>query len=387
MSVKDHKHIVFCGFDANALGVIRSLGEAGIAPIQIIVKGYSAIAHLSRYRGEVIWVNSCEEGLQLMLSRYGTEQKKPFVYTTDDFGEQLLDAHYDELIDHFYFFNCGKQGRVGQLMNKEAICLVAKQCGCRIPNEEVVDTGVLPRTLQYPIITKTLMSVMGAWKGDVYVCHDEEELSEAYSKIQSPKLLLQEYVNKKNEVAIMGFSINGGEQIVAPFQLSYFRCSDHEYGPYMYFKRVEDHELLRTIQRVIKACNFSGCFEIEFLVDQDDSLVFLEVNFRYSFWNYALTYGGVNYPLLWAESTLSNDTSCVTNYDTLDYFTAMSELTDFSFAVVGKRVGLGQWIKEVFSCDVHYYWKNNDPVPAVFAWCRKLSRMIQNHCIKRITKK
>lgn len=42
---------------------------------------------------------------------------------------------------------------------------------------------------------------MGAWKGDVYVCQNEDELKNAYKKIKSPQLILQEFIHKKENFA------------------------------------------------------------------------------------------------------------------------------------------------------------------------------------------
>ena len=90
---------------------------------------------------------------------------------------------------------------------------LAGEVGFETPKKEVVDTGVLPTILKYPVITKVLASTMGAWKGDVYICQNENELKEAYEKIKSPKLILQEYVHKKGEFCIEGFAINDGMNI------------------------------------------------------------------------------------------------------------------------------------------------------------------------------
>ena len=145
------------------------------------------------------------------MSEYGNEEYKPFVYCSDDTTESFLDQHYDELKDKFYFYNAGEQGRVTWLQNKDNITTLAAEVGLDNPKKEVVDTGVLPKTLKYPIITKVLASTMGAWKGDVYVCNNEKELNEAYKKIKSPKLILQEFVHKKGEFCMEGFAINDGK--------------------------------------------------------------------------------------------------------------------------------------------------------------------------------
>lgn len=384
-AVRLHKHIVIGQDTGNALGTIRSLGEEGIKPSLIgPIDLKNAAIIRSKYIGDVHVAPTRKDVVPVLLQHYGKEQLKPFVYVNQDMYESELDEHYEELKDKFYFFNSGQNGVVNELMNKNTICEIAKSCGCRIPQKEVVEKGQLPTTLHYPVITKALKSMIGAWKRDVFVCENEGDLKEAYEQIESPKLLLQEYILKKNELAIMGFSINGGEQVCLPYQLSYYRSSDSAYGHYMYFKPCVDERLREQIQNIIKKCNFSGCFEVEFLIDSNNQLIFLEVNFRYSFWNYALTFGGVNYPLEWAKATLENniedqlaapDTS---NPLFKEFFSAMDGIGDFVQNVQHGNVSFVKWILDVFHADMCYYYNSKDVRPVIQYLINKVFHRIKH---------
>lgn len=363
-----HKHIVITGDNGNALGVVRSLSECGIRPLVIYLQEERfPFLKQSKCCNITHVVHSYQEGFDILISQYSKEDKRPFVYTCDDFIESIIDARFDELSGHFYFFHAGEKGRVQKLMDKDVICEYAKSSGFTIPQKEIVNTGTLPIALSYPVITKTRMSIMGGWKNDVYVCNSEEELQKAYSKIQSPQLLLQEYIHKKNELAIMGFSINGGQQVYMPFQLSYFRTPEAAYGNYMYFTPFLDIELRKKIQNLIRSCNYSGCFEIEFLIDQNDILYFLEVNFRFSYWNYALTYGGVNYPVAWALATITGAID-ESQYQLKQYFTAMDEPGDYGQVVATKKMSMVAWFKEMIHADVLYIYNKKDKKPALAYW-------------------
>ena len=144
--IREHKHIVVSGDNGNALGVVRSIAEGGIEPILIYLEEETHLPLLikSRYLTIVHKVHSYEEAIALLIEKYGAEEITPFVYTSDDSVESIVDNRYDELKDMFYFFNAGEKGRINKLMNKHEICMVAEKCGCRIPKQEIVDTGVLP---------------------------------------------------------------------------------------------------------------------------------------------------------------------------------------------------------------------------------------------------
>lgn len=380
--LKRHKHIVITGDQVNALGVLRSIGEGGIASVLIylVESHHSPVVIRSRYAKIVHKVDSYEEAIEVLVNLYGQETYKPFVYTCDDSITALLDEAYDRLIDRFYMFNAGAKGQIKHYMNKSVICELAEKHGLNIPKQEIVDTGVLPSTLKYPILTKTLMSIMGRWKEDYFICHNEEDLQEAYNVIQSPRLLLQEYISKKNELEVWGFSINGGEDVYIPFQKQYFRLSKESYGGYMYFSPFKNQTLYDKIVKIIRECNFTGCFEVEFLVDKDDTLWFLEINFRFAMSNYGVTFGGINYPLEWAKAVINNQ--IVRDKSIKDCFVAMNEALDFGQSVSTKKITIKQWLKELHSVDVLFLWNSKDPLPAWSFWWHKIIRMLRKNLFK-----
>ncbi len=370
--VFNHKHICLVGDHYNPLGIIRSLGEEGIRPIVLLCNPHPHLVQYSKYIGELHIFNTIQEGYDFMVSRYGNEVLKPFVYNGSDDITLLLDRHYEDIKDKFYFTN--GQGRLEKYLQKYDITQLASQCGVGIPKEELLEVGKLPTSLQYPVITKAATSSGGgAWKNQSFICKNESELKEAYSKIKADKILVQEYIRKKNELCIDGISINAGEQVFMPYGCQYYNIQEGCYSNYMYFTPFLDKELTKKITEIIRGAKFSGIFCIEFLVGQDDKLNFLEVNFRNSGWSYAFTYGGFNLPLRWAVSTLDNKLY-LDNFKCLDKFNAMQELSDFKDRVVSRRVSLGKWIKDVSSCDCFFYYNKNDKKPF---WNALLSKVLK----------
>ena len=124
-----------------------------------------------------------------------------------------------------------------------------------------------------------------------------------------------------------------------------------------------------------------SCFEVEFLVDKDDSLWFLEVNFRFAMSNYGVTFGGVNYPLSWAKSVINNRIE--TNFQLKEYFTAINEAGDFGQSVATGKVSLIQWLKDIRSVDMLFYYNPKDPLPAWSFWYYKIIRKIRKKLFKK----
>ena len=216
--IKLHKHIIVCGDNINTLNVLRSIGEKGIVPITIMEdEGHLPLLSTSRYIGNIIHVQSFEDALQELL-KHANPECPPFVYLTDDNHLQILDANYDLLKNKFYIFNAGEQGRLSYFLDKEKQCLLAKDCGFVVPEFEEVKRGQLPKSLKYPVITKTSNSYSAGWKRDVTICYSPEELLQAYPQMISERLLLQEYVEKTGEYSMQGISLNGGKDVYMPFE-------------------------------------------------------------------------------------------------------------------------------------------------------------------------
>ena len=172
--IPENKAILFVTDHYNPLGILRGLGEDGIKPIVIIVGKNPVLVNKSKYVGVLHVVKTNEEGFELLMSKYGNEPVKSFIFTGSDDIALFLDSKYDELIDKFYFFHCGEKGRLRKFMNKEENTLLAKRNGINLPKEEKLNRGEFPTTLKYPVLTKAIYTTEGAWKKDVFICQNQE---------------------------------------------------------------------------------------------------------------------------------------------------------------------------------------------------------------------
>lgn len=364
--LKKHKHIIL-GFDHyNTLGVLRSLGEVGIEAI-VIIHGTCKIVKHSSYLSKYYNVSDPEKAYKILLKEYSNERLKPFVYSCDDFVESCLDMHYEEIKEIFYFFDGGQKGIVSKYMDKEEISKLAVECGAKVPKTEKLKRGQLPVTLSYPVITKSLMSIKGGWKDDVFICQNEDELKEAYTRIKSEDLLVEEFIDKKNELCLDGFCVNHGKDVCIPYQSTYIRVAPGKYGNYMTLEPFKNEAVLKQVEAILAKSRFNGIFSVEYLIDKNDELWFLEVNYRNSTWSYAFTVGGVNMPLQWAIGMLRGgiDRNLFTMRE--KPFTAMVEPRDFAF-VLKREVSFYKWLKDLKECDCLFFYNKHDIKPAIVGW-------------------
>lgn len=361
---KDQKYIVFCPDHFNPLGVVRSLGETGIKPIVIVHSKKSILVRYSKYIEEIHYAETIEQGCDLLLKKYGNEPLKPFVFAASDDIESELDKRYDSLKEHFHFYNAGEAGRITMMMEKSVIVKMAEQCGLRVPKTELVKRGGMPSTLSYPILTKASNSTIENWKSNVYICKNEDELKTAFSKIKCEDVILQEYVQKVDELNIEGFCINDGKDVFMPLQNRFFRTTADSYGNYLYIDKLLPSELEDPIRKLFTMTGYNGIFEMEFMIDAEGKFYFLEINFRNSAWVYAYTKCGLNFFTMYPDALLSGKLPEYTDGMCKKLpFKLMDELTDFKWSVLSGKVGLWQWFKELKSADCVFYYDKNDRKP------------------------
>lgn len=359
-----HLVIVFALEHYNPLGHIRSLGEMGITPVYISVKRRGEVAALSKYISSLHRVNTVEEGYALLAEKYGDfdYEHRPYLIFSDDKTVGYFDLHYEEIRDKFIFFHAGKTGRINEFMEKDRILELAKKHGFQVLDSRVVKTGEIPERLIYPVITKDISPNSGSWKSDVYICENEEELKEAFTKITSPTVQIQRFIDKKNEYAIEGFTINKGAEIFFGSTLTWKYLIKGYYSPYHDVTMFKDKEMGEKLRSMFEEIGFEGIFEVEFLIDQDDTYYFLEINFRASAWNYSSAVAGMPLAYLWVKSMEAGYID-PNDQKVFEDFTDMSEVIDYSKRVEGGLCSFAEWLKDFKEAKGTYYYNKDDPAP------------------------
>lgn len=367
------KNYIVFGFEHyNPLGIVRSLGEYGIKPVGIIIKGKRKITSSSKYFTKVHLVDSIENGYKLLLDQYADRNSKSFIYTSDDQITNFLDARYDELNDLFFFYNAGKANRIAEYQNKDNILQLAFKHGLNVLKTHAVNKGEIPDGLEYPVITKAIISTLDNWKGDMIICRNEQELKDAYKVIRSDRVLLQKYIEKKNELCMEGVSVNHGNNTIITIASTYNYQLEDCYSPYMTVRSLHDNALRNKLESMIAEVGFEGIFEIEFLIDQDDTLYFLEINFRNSTWSYASTVAGMPMPVIWAKGMVNPEGICEAYKEIAKPFTAMVEFDDYRRRVKTGEISRITWIKDFLHSKCKYYCASGDYKPVLAVILAKL---------------
>ena len=375
--LRDHKFIICGGDGLNPLGIVRSLGKEGIYSYVISKKskGGRPLIATSRFVTQVLYAETEEDVIDILVDVFGGESNKPFVFLTDEGHAELLDRRYNDIKGKFYFFDAGRKGRLTELNDKSVQCRLASSCGFTVPRFEVLEKGSLPVALDYPVITKTLSPNEGQWKKDMFVCHDESALLCAFEKIEASRLIIEEYIEGIHEYDLKGISIDGGREVCFTYAKIWNSQTD-SFSSIMHYEPCDDTVLKERIQALMKKADYSGIFDIEFIQDASGELYFLEVNWRTGMYNFNHTVNGFNIPYLWAKFSLTghiDTSSIVPKYGS---YTSFDELVAFS-ACLRKPKLFGAWIRTIWRSDILFYYDRNDLKPCLFAWLYFFKRKTQ----------
>ena len=358
-----HLCIVFALEHYNPLNMIRAFGENGIMPVYVSVKRRYEVATRSKYISRLYRVDSVEAGYNLLMTEYGSEVektgKKPYIVFSDDKSVGFFDLHYEEWKDKFITYNAGRNGRINEFMDKYQIQQLAKKYGFNVLDSYVIGKNdPIPEGLWYPIITKDISPNSGSWKFDVYVCQNEQELKEAIQKIESPLIMIQHFVDKQNEMALEGYTINKGKDM----QMTWKYLIQGYYSPYHDVCMFKDKEMEAKLQSMFEEIGFEGIFEVEFLLDKDGTYYFMEINFRASAWNPTCKFAGMPLDYLWVKGM---ENGYIDPADRKDFepFTSMSEVIDYGKRVESGMVSLAEWLRDFKDAKCVYIYDKIDRGP------------------------
>jgi len=366
-SFNGHLCIVFALEHYNPLNMIRAFGENGIYPVYISVKRHYEVATKSKYISKLHRVESVEEGYDLLMNQYGAiaeeRGKKPYIVFSDDKSVGLFDLRYNEWNDKFITYNAGCQGRINEFMNKYAIQQLAKKYGFNILDSYVISKGdPIPANLPYPIITKDISPNSGSWKADVFICNSEQELKEAICRIEAPQIMIQHFVDKQNEMALEGYTVNHGKQIHIITQLKWKYLIQGYYSPYHDVTMFTNKDMEQRLQKMFEEIGYEGVFEVEFIIDKENTCYFSEINFRASAWNPTCKFAGMPLAPLWIKG-MENGFIATCDRKEFEPFTSMSEVIDYTKRVEGGIVPFAEWLRDFREAKCLYIYDKDDMAP------------------------
>ena len=376
-----NKVIVFGSNNLNFLGIVRSLGEKHIKPICVLLSLDHGYVFDSKYPSKCVYADSMEDGLDYIVQNYNNEKVKPIILPSEDNTSSYVDLHYGELRDKYYIHNGRENGRITYFMDKVNISILAEKYGFKIPkywlySKENNDIS----QVEYPCFVKADKSLNGFKKAEE-VCYNRNDLQTFVENNDFQNLVIQKYIDKKDELCCQGFSINGGEEIYIPFHETFLQYTKKAFGGYVVLKPNVDYERDSKIKSILREISYTGLFSAEFLIDKNGDYYFTEINLRNDGFSYFATAGGANLPFLFCRSLINGHID-VSDVVLKDKVVGLNEHYYFNQTVRYGEESIFGFIWKFLTADSHLLSNKYDKGP-FFSYIRQLvkNKMMQKTSI------
>ena len=380
-----NKAIVLGTDHHNTLGIIRSLGEEGVFVCALILDTQSAFVAHSKYLKEVSYCSSCaQEVLEALISKYGNETEKPVLIPTCDTAALLIDSLKDKLEECFYIGGTCETLGLAHYMNKLNLGYLAKELGVSVPSMCVCDidcTSLIDgnamsellgeKQIQFPVILKPLMSA-GASKSSITVISDANDFEAKRASLPHGKYLIQEFVHIEKEYGVQGISLYAEKKVIVPGVVHKIRTSVNARGSTTYARLTENSGLIDTqkLSQLVLATGYSGIFDIE-LMQSEDKIYLIEINFRNGAYGYAYTKLGYNLAFEWYRYCVSGEIKESPLHAGTELY-LMNETADMH-NMKNHTVSPFRWLLQFMQAKVKLIWNIRDPKP-LFAKISKKNR-------------
>ena len=371
--------IAFGNDHTNTLGIVQSIGNAGKKCNAVIFGKKKGVVASSKFIGHCIYSNSPQDGINLILENFIITKIGPTVIIgcCDDAG-LYLDKNKKKLNKAgFLFQQSFGEHNLSYWQNKHIQTEVAKESGFNIPFSTIIEkTKDIPSTLEYPVITKPLISSIGS-KSDIKVINDKQSLETEIDEILShtPKVLLQKFIKKDFDYTIMGCALKDGNAYIPIIFKKTLICPANTGLEVKGIIEVlpNDSDISNAVKRFISTIKYVGLFSIEVMHNiEDDKFYFIEANLRNDGCSPMAVKAGINLP--WIHCLNLLDISIPeTNFSKLP-LKGIWDNHHLSSLFHG-YISLTSWIKDLFEKDVFLFFSWTDPKPTI----KLITNMFKNH--------
>ena len=356
--------ILFGEGNYNTLGVLHCMAERGIEVFLLLVgsgkkclKGN--IIEYSRFARHGHIVQTEQEGLEWILANEKHFPQGTVIYPTSDTAESLLDIHYDKLVKHYSFPNCGFQGGVTKWMEKSTQFSQASSCGVRVLKSLYINnTDFNNDSIIYPCMVKPLKSIEGS-KGDMRVCNNRTQLDEALSTAKhTSEFIVQQYIHNEADLLFLGVALPNGDIWTPSLVKKPGVSPTGEYTHAIVTTAIAEHlPELESVKSFIKSLNYVGPFSIEFGLENGKNY-FFEINLRNDGTSHYPLASGVNIPYVYYKACkgmlTANDL-----VNTQSEYPMIDEVLDIR-RVLSREITFGNWWQEFRTAKAYRYYSPSD---------------------------
>lgn len=353
-----NRPLIIGGSHHNTFSLVRCFGEAGMKVDVILYECKDSYIGYSKYVDQLWYCVDAEDTVAKVAELVGNNPLLYVIITATDVVASLMDLCYDEFKDKCYFFNAGQTGLVTHFMDKETQTEVALNVGLNVPKTRSFSKDEQLTFDIYPCIVKPLASIDGGKR--LAICNNQKELMSHAAKFADvDKVLVQQFIEKDDEIVLLGVSAKG--EVLIPGYIKKYRdvMGGTTYSSTAPINDI-DAQLVAKAKQMVMAMHYDGLFGIEFIRSRN-GYFFIEINLRNDATSYSLAVAGVNLPLMYYQA-MFEDKPLTTESSTVRRIYSMVEMMDFR-NVLHRKVGLMRWLKQRKGAECRYMYSKEDKEP------------------------
>jgi predicted ATP-grasp superfamily ATP-dependent carboligase len=350
----------------------RSLGELGI-PVYVLDVTHCLAQH-SKYCTKYFRCPKfkSEEFIPFLIELAQKENLQGwFLIGSNDHIVENLSLHAQELAPYYTMIVPAKE-QLYNIIDKANLMQIASTCGTHIPKTCDINTLEQTKDFTYPLLIKGRegLSFYKATHQKAIQVNNEEEL---HSKIQEIALLtndvmIQELIpfDKQNRVvSFTCFAING--EIQTYWMGQKLREHPIKYGTATMSQSVLLLEVLEEAKPLMKALNYTGVCEIEFMRDPRDGYYkLIEINPRTWLWVGLAKACGIDYAKIMYRYVNGIEQTYPTTYEVgVKWRNAVTDLVFGVQAIIKRHITLCEYFSSFKGKIVKAIWSWKDIKPGL----------------------
>lgn len=381
---------------ASRLALIRSVGKLENSRVKLIVlvlhegKHNRPFDSYSKYVDSFYYAKKFDpEGLaKLLLNHLREENNKPIIMSVDDDSACMVDIIQDQLKPFFLYSHINFQaGAIAALMDKQKQKELAKQFGLNVVDSwtTTCENGkyTIPEGVRYPCFVKGNLCYHSA-KQYQKRCDSRLELKEwleVMSRSYPNPLIIEQFIDIDREYGVIGYC--NQNDVIIPSIVELIDGGHGGHKGVSAFGRVNNpslnEDITNNIKKLMRFIRLSGMFNIDF-VESNGKWFFVELNFRFAAYGYAVSCSGVNLPAFQILEKNSLNFSTL-NKTVVENYTYVNETIAFDDVLGGAR-SLKDYRILLNKADCCIINQTDDPKPYI----RFKKKMVVNY-LKSIIKK
>ncbi len=303
------------GESINALGVVKALGRKAV-PVYLIQALPDPVSAASRYAQTFQApdiVQEPEAYLAFLEKLAAQLPHDPVLLPTTDVAVMFIDRYRKQLETRFKF-NIPSSAIIQQITSKEGFYELAVKYQLPVPQtvsaKSLEDAQKAAETLQFPCAIKPYYSHV--WRTaefrkrygrmQIVKVNTPDELLQRYEEFAQydPRLVIQEFIQGSDDCEYsLHTYVSKDQKFYIHFLAHKIRLEPIHHGSAAFIETAHNDQIFHLGETFLKNIGYQGMSSFQFKWDPVREKYFaIELNPRFSLWNYLEPSCGVNYPFI-----------------------------------------------------------------------------------------